>query len=127
MPKVNGFTTYHGAGDAGLLYGANQGGFRIPRSYSIKQFNYEFQNFFHPFVGTLIARLNQTSVAGMLDPDFLGGSGCNYTYPSSDYTPDNITSGNPQIAVTLDPQTIDVGIGAAPTPTITGSCFITFL
>ena len=32
------------------------------------QFTYRFQNFFHPFVGELIARLNQESLPGMLDP-----------------------------------------------------------
>jgi hypothetical protein len=36
------------------------------------QFEYTFQNFFHPFVGDLIKRLNLASVAGMLDPSFLG-------------------------------------------------------
>ncbi len=32
------------------------------------QFTYTFRNFFHPFVGELIARLNQDSLAGMFDP-----------------------------------------------------------
>src|SRR5262245_4606714 len=32
------------------------------------QFTYTFQNFFHPFVGELIARLNTESLAGMMDP-----------------------------------------------------------
>jgi hypothetical protein len=35
------------------------------------QFNYTFQNFFHPFVPQLVNELNTTSIAGMLDPDFL--------------------------------------------------------
>jgi hypothetical protein len=34
------------------------------------RFNYRFENFFHPFVAELLQRLNQTSVAGMLDPAF---------------------------------------------------------
>ena len=38
-------------------------------------FSYEFKNFYHPFVADLIKKLNQTSVAGMLDPDFLAGLG----------------------------------------------------
>ncbi len=33
-----------------------------------KQFTYTFQNFFHPFVGELIAKLNRDSLPGMLDP-----------------------------------------------------------
>src|SRR5438046_6540717 len=32
------------------------------------QFTYTFQNFFHPFVGELIAKLNRDSLPGMLDP-----------------------------------------------------------
>src|SRR5215218_4112370 len=31
------------------------------------QFTYTFQNFFHPFVGELIAKLNRDSLPGMLD------------------------------------------------------------
>ncbi len=37
------------------------------------QFTYTFENFFHPFVGELIGKLNRTSVADMLDPNFLQG------------------------------------------------------
>jgi Tc toxin complex TcA C-terminal TcB-binding domain len=44
---------------------------------------YEFSNFFHPFVGDLINKLNQTSVAGMLDPNFLDG--LRQTYTLADY------------------------------------------
>jgi hypothetical protein len=31
------------------------------------RFNYTFQNFFHPFVGELISKLNRDSLPGMLD------------------------------------------------------------
>jgi Tc toxin complex TcA C-terminal TcB-binding domain len=34
------------------------------------EFTYTFENFFHPFVGELIERLNKQSIPGMLDPDF---------------------------------------------------------
>jgi len=34
------------------------------------EFTYTFANFFHPFVGELIAKLNRESLAGMLDPGF---------------------------------------------------------
>ncbi len=37
------------------------------------KFTYEFANFFHPFVGELIKKLNQVSIPGMLDPKFLRG------------------------------------------------------
>jgi hypothetical protein len=36
-------------------------------------FTYTFENFFHPFVGDLIEKLNRESLAGMLDPDFHQG------------------------------------------------------
>ena len=34
------------------------------------QFTYKFENFFHPFVGELIEKLNKASLSGMLDPTF---------------------------------------------------------
>lgn len=34
------------------------------------QFTYTFENFFHPFVGELIEKLNKESLSGMLDPNF---------------------------------------------------------
>jgi hypothetical protein len=37
------------------------------------EFTYQFDNFFHPFVGELIGQLNRNSLPGMLDPDFLQG------------------------------------------------------
>ena len=34
------------------------------------EFTYTFENFFHPFVGELIAELNKKSLSGLLDPTF---------------------------------------------------------
>lgn len=34
------------------------------------EFTYTFENFFHPFVGELIEKLNKESLTGMLDPNF---------------------------------------------------------
>lgn len=34
------------------------------------EFTYTFRNFFHPFVGELVEKLNRESLSGMLDPDF---------------------------------------------------------
>jgi len=34
------------------------------------RFSYAFENFFHPYLGELIAQLNQKSLAGLLDPDY---------------------------------------------------------
>lgn len=45
------------------------------------RFNYTFENFFHPFVGELIAKLNRESLERMLDP----------TWQRSLKTPDPIT------------------------------------
>src|SRR5215472_14309638 len=50
-----------------------------------QQFTYMFENFFHPLVGELIAQLNQTSVAGMLDPTFLQRRAADFF--THDYTP----------------------------------------
>ena len=53
----------------------------------VDQFTYTFQNFFHPFVGKLIAKLNKTSVEGMLDPVFL--QGLSKQFFTTYYTPYN--------------------------------------
>jgi Tc toxin complex TcA C-terminal TcB-binding domain len=37
------------------------------------EFTYTFENFFHPFVGELIQKLNRESLAAMLEPSFLAG------------------------------------------------------
>ena len=34
---------------------------------------YDFENFFHPFVGVLIKKLNEDSLAGMMNPNWLDG------------------------------------------------------
>ena len=74
-------------------------------------FDYDFQDFFHPFIANLINQLNQTSVSGMLDPDFLAGLNLPYDPPPAgnpaDYTP--LDSGT--VSVDLEPGVIDVSIG----------------
>lgn len=42
-------------------------------TYDDVGFSYSFENFFHPFVGELIERLNRASLAGLLDPSFHEG------------------------------------------------------
>src|SRR5262245_2800863 len=37
------------------------------------QFKYTFENFFHPFVGELISKLNRDSLSGMLDAKWQDG------------------------------------------------------
>ena len=39
----------------------------IPNGNTDTKFNYTFENFFHPFVGDLISKLNRESLSGMLD------------------------------------------------------------
>lgn len=108
MKQVEGLGAFHNAGDVGLVYtlGTSQDGngtvIRLPFA---EKFSYDFENFFHPFVGNLIQQLNQTSVAGMLDPSFLDTLHAAYT--SADYT----VLGSRTSAVTLEDQTIDVSIG----------------
>ncbi|GLV54149.1 hypothetical protein KDH_09980 [Dictyobacter sp. S3.2.2.5] len=45
----------------------------ISRIHMDTQFTYTFENFFHPFVGELIARLNRDSLPGMLDATWQDG------------------------------------------------------
>ena len=107
---VDQLSQYHGMTDVGLLYGGFSQAKQAPDFGSIyfnevDQFSYNFENFFHPYVGRLIATLNRTSVAGMLDPQFLGGLVGQYT--SADYALKNTTS----VSTALQPRNIDVSIG----------------
>lgn len=65
----------------------------------IVSFTYTFENFFHPFVGDLIKSLNESSLAGMLNPEVL--KAWNIGYTSDDYS-----SGFNK----LSPKTIDLSI-----------------
>jgi hypothetical protein len=112
---LNGLSEFHGAGDIGIVYGGNplpSGGLGwvYPFPWEIKQFDYTFENFFHPFIGNLIAELNQGGVAGMLDPGFLGGLRQAYDVSgdaASDYTVTDTSSVN----VALQDRVIDVQVG----------------
>src|SRR5882724_8039059 len=55
-----------------------------PYIYTVDQFTYSFQNYFHPFLTELIGKLNRTSVAGMLDPAFL--QSLQHSFFAEDYT-----------------------------------------
>ena len=108
MQQVEGVGAFHNAGDIELIntLGTSQDSNGTITHLPFRgKFSYEFENFFHPFVGRLIRQLNQTSVAGMLDPSFL--ENLHKAYTSADYTVLNsLTS-----AVTLEDRTIDVSIG----------------
>lgn len=59
---------FHGRAD--LLSYEEGGGIFVKRD---AEFTYTFENFFHPFVGELIKKLNDGTLSEMLDPAFLGG------------------------------------------------------
>jgi Tc toxin complex TcA C-terminal TcB-binding domain len=101
---------YHGASDIDLVQIAgstavDSTGVRPVIPYR-QVFCYEFENFFHPFLANLINKLNQTSIAGMLNPDFLAS--LNQPYTTSDYA---VTTTDSDFTVKLDARQIDVGIG----------------
>ena len=84
MQEIQGLGAFHNAGDAGLIHhagaepGTRAGTGPAPAGHGRRiifeeKFSYDFKNFFHPFVADLIKQLNQTSIAGMLDPVFLAG------------------------------------------------------
>lgn len=106
MQEADGLGAFHNAVDVGVVLGGgvsvNGSGERAPIPWG-ETFSYEFKNFYHPFIADLIKKLNQTSVAGMLDPDFLGGLG-GQPYPASDY-------GSVSPSVTIDDPDIDVTFG----------------
>jgi len=49
------------------------------------KFTYDFENFFHPFVGEMIEKLNKDSLSGLLDPNF--HQGLEKIFFESYYTP----------------------------------------
>ena len=106
MQEADGLGAFHNAADVGVILGGgvsvNGSGERAPIPWG-ETFSYEFKNFYHPFIADLIKKLNQTSVAGMLDPDFLAGLG-GQPYPASDY-------GSVSPSVTIDDPDIDVTFG----------------
>jgi hypothetical protein len=72
-------------------------------------FSYNFETFFHPFVGDLIAKLNRTSIAATLDPGFLGALKRDY---SAFYSMvQKSTASGDTVSVNMDPGTIDTSIG----------------
>jgi hypothetical protein len=103
MKAIEGAGLFHSAADTNLIFSAGVTGAGLHIPYT-EAFSYDFQNFFHPFVADLIRQLNQTSVAGMLDPVFL--KGLYQAYSAADYTPQDSNT----VSVTLEPKDIDVSI-----------------
>ncbi|HHM12582.1 MAG TPA: hypothetical protein ENJ16_03450, partial [Planctomycetaceae bacterium] len=74
---------FHAAHDYNM---ADLHGWTIAQKHN---FTYDFENFFHPFVGELIEKLNKEALSGMLDPQFHEKLGDRDTskLPESYYTP----------------------------------------
>jgi hypothetical protein len=72
------------------------------------KFTYDFQNFFHPFLGELIARLNQQGLTGVMDPKFLQAQRDEIFFTKW-YAPQN----NDLVEVDAHPKEIDVSLGGA--------------
>src|SRR5579872_717268 len=96
-------TSFHYATDT-----INIGSVRLRQQ--IDRFAYTFQNYFHPFVGQLIAQLNATSVAGMLDPAFLENLIAQAAMPDF-FTSDYSIPSSKTVSIEHFPKTIDVTVG----------------
>jgi hypothetical protein len=104
MNTVNGLSQFHIAHDVQQAYGVLAGQLG-PGMNSTKYFSYTFEPFFHPYVGDLIKKLNQTSVAGMLCPSFLQN-----LYDANSPT-DYAFHNNLAEWIAIEPRTIDVTVG----------------
>ena len=106
---VSGNQQFHQIDDVNAFVGAQSKwnpGFG-PVSWGYWQYQYDFKNFFHPYVGALIGQLNATSVQQMLDPSFLAKLTAPYT--TQEYTPN--PSNDSSITVTLEPKNVDTSVG----------------
>jgi hypothetical protein len=77
MPKNNYMASFHDQATASYVG-------KRTAEHSATQFIYTFKNFFHPFVGELIAKLNRESMADMLDPKWQDGLRWNSLIPKPD-------------------------------------------
>jgi hypothetical protein len=107
---VSGTQQFHQSDDVNAFVGAQsklwtQG--YTPVAWGYWQYQYDFKNFFHPYVGALIGQLNATSVPQMLDPGFLAK--LNTPYATQEYAPN--PANDSSISVTLEPKNIDTTIG----------------
>src|SRR2546421_8476428 len=95
MPTI---TSQHGYHDA---KSAEKAGTILPGQQDT-QFMYTFENFFHPFIGELIARLNRDSLPGMLDATWQDGLKQDFFNALYNPTEDNL------VQVKYSPKEIDV-------------------
>ena len=106
MAKIYGVSTqYHQASDVATVLGAQSqqqaalGQWPPNWNWGHWTYNFDFQNFFHPYVGALIKQLNQTDVAGMLSSSFLTTLVNPYT-AADGYIPN--PTNDPSLTVTRD-------------------------
>jgi Tc toxin complex TcA C-terminal TcB-binding domain len=71
------------------------------------EFTYDFSNFFHPFVGELITKLNKDSLSGLLDPVYQKGL-TDPTFFSKFYS---VLAGGTSFKVEHHPKEIDISTG----------------
>ena len=106
--KLTGRTGFHGSRDSKTAK-------RVWGKFAVaSEFSYTFENFFHPFVGELIEKLNKDSLTGLLDPQFHEDLGDTQKTPSSslpgeDYTPN--PDGSDLVNVIFHDKTVDVDLG----------------
>jgi hypothetical protein len=99
---------FHYNNDLALLTGKVPG-FQLGNTHwklEIDRFTYTFENFFHPWISQLIQQLNQTSVAGMLDPTFLAN--LVETFFPTEYQVVATGSGLESVQVVSNPKVVDV-------------------
>jgi hypothetical protein len=107
------YTQYHQASDIATVLGeqyqnkAVVGQWPPIWNWGHWTYSYDFQNFFHPYVGALIKQLNQTDVQGMLSSSFLKTLSNPYTPQEYQPNPTNSTS----LTVTLEPRDIETNTG----------------
>ena len=113
MQAAQGDGVFHSATDTGLISDIRTEAKIIGHPFGSDTFSYDFENFFHPFLYQLIKQLNETSVAGMLDPDFLSKLDVPYvTSQNLPYAPGDYTAlSTDSVTVHLEDKVIDVSIG----------------
>jgi hypothetical protein len=87
---------YHGSSDTAI-----QAELRVPLSTT---YDYTFESFFHPFLASLIKKLNESSLKGMLEPEFLENLKLSYEAPEYEANPDADTN----VSVKMQQGAIDV-------------------
>jgi hypothetical protein len=108
--------TFHNSADTGIINNLGMStdapiGTVVGLEPSLQlTFVYGFWNFWHPYVGDLIKKLNEDSIAGMLDPDFLGGLTFDYV-AAGQYTQLVGSSGSVGDIAWIEPANVDVWPG----------------